>query len=57
MKNASWALSNLCRGRPTPEFSLIKKAIIYLAKILVENDREDILFDVCWSFSYITDKG
>ena len=57
MRNASWTLSNLCRGRPAPPFSKIMRAISSLAKVLVENDVEDILIDVCWAFSYLSDGG
>ncbi len=57
MRNASWTLSNLCRGKPAPEFPLIARAVTSLAKVLVENDVEDILIDVCWAFSYLSDGG
>lgn len=43
LKNASSTLSILCRGKPSPNFSLIKRAIISLSKVLTENDDEDIL--------------
>ena len=56
-RNSSWTLSNFCRGRPGPKFDLIKNAIIALAKVLKENDRLEIIADICWSFSYITDEG
>ena len=57
IRNASWALSNFCRGRPPPDFSMVKRAIPSLAKVLVENDNEDILVDVCWAMSYLSDGG
>jgi hypothetical protein len=57
VRNASWALSNFCRGRPPPEFSKISRAIPSLAKVLIENDNEDILIDVCWAMSYLSDGG
>lgn len=55
MRNASWALSNLCRGRPQPDYALVRKAIPTLIKVLVNNDREDIITDVCWALSYLSD--
>jgi importin subunit alpha-1 len=55
MRNASWALSNLCRGRPQPDYNLVKGAIPTLIKVLVENDKEDIITDVCWALSYLSD--
>lgn len=55
MRNASWALSNLCRGRPQPEYNLVKRAIPSLIKVLVENEKEDIITDICWALSYLSD--
>jgi importin subunit alpha-1 len=57
VRNASWTLSNLCRGRPAPNFSKVARGIPTLVKVLVENDVEDILIDVCWALSYLTDGG
>ena len=55
MRNASWALSNLCRGRPQPDYHLVRRAIPTLIKVLVENDKEDIITDICWALSYLSD--
>ena len=57
VRNASWTLSNICRGRPAPDFTLISRAISSLAKVLLENDSEEIISDVCWAISYISDGG
>jgi len=57
VRNASWTLSNLCRGRPAPNFNLVQRAVSSLAKVLIENDVEDILIDVCWAISYLSDGG
>lgn len=57
VRNASWALSNLVRGRPIPDFNKVKRAVPSLCKVLMENDHEDILIDVCWALSYISDGG
>jgi importin subunit alpha-1 len=57
VRNASWTLSNLCRGRPAPDFNKVIPAIPTLVKILIENDVEDILTDICWALSYLTDGG
>ena len=56
-RNASWTLSNLCRGRPAPHFEKVKRAVPSLAKVLIENDLDDILVDVCWAISYLSDGG
>jgi importin subunit alpha-6/7 len=57
VRNASWTLSNLCRGRPGPAFNRVARAVPTLAKILIENDLDDILIDVCWALSYLSDGG
>lgn len=57
VRNASWTLSNLCRGRPAPNFEKVQRAIPSLAKVVIENDCEDILIDVCWAISYLSDGG
>ena len=57
MRNASWALSNLCRGRPSPNYEIVRKSIPTLIKVLVENDKEDIITDVCWAISYLSDSA
>lgn len=54
-RNASWALANLCRGKPSPNFAKIKPAVGVLAKVVIENDLEEVLVDVCWALSYICD--
>jgi hypothetical protein len=56
-RNASWTLSNLCRGRPAPDFELIRRVTSSLSKVLIENDLEEIIGDVCWALSYISDGG
>ena len=57
VRNASWTLSNFCRGRPAPDFPRVQRAVPSLAKVLIENDIEDILIDVCWAMSYLSDGG
>jgi importin subunit alpha-1 len=45
----------LCRGRPPPKYELLRRAIPTLIKVLVENDSEDIITDICWALSYLSD--
>jgi len=53
-RNATWCMSNFCRGKPKPEFSSIKDCIPVLAKLIMKNDPE-VLTDSCWALSYVTD--
>jgi len=50
----AWMLSNLSRGTPPPSLELIKPALPGLAVLISSTDKE-VLADVCWSISYISD--
>jgi HEAT repeat protein len=54
VRNAAWLLSNLCRGRNPPDWTVIKKAVPQLAKLLSSDD-EQICLDACWAISYLSD--
>ena len=56
-RNASWTLSNLVRGKPKPEDLIVYTALPSLAQVIKDNSVEDILTDVCWALSYISDQG
>lgn len=54
-RNATWALSNLCRGKnPPPNFEHVRICLPLLAKLLYSNDT-DLLADTCWALSYLSD--
>ncbi|KAL8094499.1 hypothetical protein AgCh_036144 [Apium graveolens] len=54
LRNATWTLSNFCRGKPQPHFAQTKPALPALAKLVTSND-EEVLTDACWAFSYLSD--
>lgn len=54
LRNSAWTLSNLCRGKPGPKTSYIKRILPTLQKFIFSEDT-GILADVCWAFSYISD--
>lgn len=55
LRNATWTLSNFCRGKnPQPKWSVIRHALPTLAKLVYSFD-EEILIDACWAVSYLSD--
>jgi len=54
MRNATWTVSNLCRGKPPPPFEMVSPALPTLAGLINNTDRE-VLTDACWAFSYLSD--
>jgi len=54
LRNATWTLSNFCRGKPQPEFEMVKPALPTLGQLIFSPD-EEVLTDACWALSYMSD--
>lgn len=55
LRNCTWLLSNLCRGRdPPPSFDHLNFCLNFFAKLILCND-DDIVADSFWAMSYIAD--
>jgi importin subunit alpha-6/7 len=54
IKHGTWALSNLCRGKPLPEYELVKDALPVLAKVLLTQDDPEVITDATWALSYLS---
>eukprot|EP00958_Prasinococcus_capsulatus_P002387 scaffold207_cov409-Prasinococcus_capsulatus_cf.AAC.92 len=54
LRNATWTLSNFCRGKPQPAFELSSPALPALARLVHSHD-DEVLTDACWALSYLSD--
>ncbi|XP_073272597.1 importin subunit alpha-4-like [Primulina huaijiensis] len=54
LRNATWTLSNFCRGKPPTPFEQVKPALPVLRHLIHLND-EEVLTDACWALSYLSD--
>ncbi|CDP17235.1 unnamed protein product [Coffea canephora] len=54
LRNATWTLSNFCRGKPQPSFDQTRPALPVLQQLVHSSD-EEVLTDACWALSYLSD--
>jgi len=55
LKQSTWGISNLCRGKPHPPIEYVSKALPYLCQLLVACTEPEVLTDALWALSYIAD--
>ncbi|VFQ84947.1 unnamed protein product [Cuscuta campestris] len=54
LRNATWTLSNFCRGKPQPPFEQTSPALPVLQQLIYSTD-EEVITDACWALSYLSD--
>lgn len=54
LRNGTWTMSNLARGKPSPAYEYVAPALPCLAKLITSTD-EETLTDACWALSYLSD--
>jgi importin subunit alpha-6/7 len=58
VRNATWTLSNFCRGKPPPDFECTKQALPTLKQLILQptgHEDDEVLTDACWALSYLSD--
>ena len=54
LRNATWTLSNLCRGKPAPPAAMLSSLVPALVYLVGQADK-DVVADAAWGLSYITE--
>ncbi len=57
IKNGTWAISNLCRGKPLPNIEYVVCAIPTLIRVIEKEDDSEVLQDAIWALNYLTESG
>ena len=54
VRNATWTISNLCRGRPPPALEMVYPCLQVLQRLVYSHDN-DVIIDAFWALSYFCD--
>jgi len=57
LKCCSWCISNLCRGKPAPDPSLVLPALNSITQILTTQEDPEIIRNAIWTLYFISDGG
>jgi importin subunit alpha-1 len=53
-RNLVWTISNLCRGKPAPDYDVVKEFVTPLSKWIQSSD-DEVVTDSMWALSYLSD--
>lgn len=54
LRNLTWTISNLLRGKPQPDFGMVQPCLPTL-RTLVEHKDQEVITDALWALSYVSD--
>lgn len=55
LRNATWTLSNFCRGKPVANFERLRVAVGVLGQLITSQTDAEVLADAAWALSYLSD--
>ena len=55
VKKVTWIISNLCRGKPAPDFGVVRASLPVLSRLVNHADLE-VVRDACWALSYLSER-
>ncbi|ETO14482.1 karyopherin Cut15 [Reticulomyxa filosa] len=54
-RNAVWTLSNMCRGKPSPDWTRVSKMLVPLHQLLDQTKDYDVIIDILWAVSFLSE--
>ena len=54
LRTCCWALSNFCKGNPTPHFPLVHPAVKAFGKVVAQSRDADAVASSSWGLAYLT---
>lgn len=55
LNNITWTVSNLCRGKPSPDMTFLAPVVAPLCDLLQKDISTEVKVDALWALSYLSD--
>ena len=52
-RNAVWALTNFCRGKPSPNWEIVRQILTPLSELIKETRDHDVILDSLWTIAFL----